>query len=73
MSGQPAGAADHGLRTRGAGQRGSEEDLDALEEAVSKAFKSLGRLAADQSQSLKLITDERRQPRELEEEGADAA
>lgn len=40
---------------------------------MSKAFKSLGRLAADQSQSLKLITDERRQPRELEEEGADAA
>ena len=45
---------------------------------MSKAFKHLGRLAPDQSQSLKLIKDERRLPRELlprelDEEGADAA
>ncbi|MCY1083023.1 hypothetical protein [Archangium lansingense] len=72
-------AADHLIATkllrkiRGRHET-QQEDLDALEEAVSKAFKSLqGRLAPDQSQSLKLIKDERRQPRELEEEGVDAA
>jgi hypothetical protein len=71
-------AADHLVATkllrkiRGCHET-QQEDLDTLEEAVSKAFKRLGRLAPDQSQSLKLIQDERRQPRELEEEGVDAA
>jgi hypothetical protein len=53
--------------------RPSRRTWTPLEEAVSKAFKSLGRLALDQSQSLKRIKDERRQPRELEAEGAGAA
>lgn len=48
-----------------------QEDLDALEEVVRKAFKGLGQQVPEQS--LKIIEDERRQPRELEEEGADAA